>query len=306
MGGRHPAHRRIIRAMTEQLQVLEPGEGTVPGHDDVSLHYRVSGSGPVLLAHPGGPGTAADYLGDLAGLDQLATIVWLDPRGTGGSSAPADSEAYQLEHYAADIEAVCDALGLAQIGLLGFSHGGMVAMRHAIDHPERLVSLVLLDTAPALDEAAGVRIAAAMDRRQGEPWYPEVRSLLDADETAEDDAQATRELLAIMPMYFHRWDETAQAFIGGLEGSTFHARAARSWGPRQERMDLRPELSRISTPTLVVVGDDDFICDVTAAHEMADGIPGARLAVIEDAGHFPWVEQPAAFRRALDGFLTGR
>jgi proline iminopeptidase len=69
-------------------------------------------------------------------------------------------------------------------------------------------------------------------------------------------------------------------------------------------MDLRPELGRISAPTLVVVGDDDFICDVVAAREMADRIPGARLAVIAEAGHFPWVEQPAAFRAALDEFLV--
>ena len=69
-------------------------------------------------------------------------------------------------------------------------------------------------------------------------------------------------------------------------------------------MDLRPELGRIDAPTLVVAGEDDFICDVTAAREMAELIPGARLVVIPDAGHFPWVEQPAAFRAALDEFLA--
>ncbi|HEX6655209.1 MAG TPA: alpha/beta hydrolase [Candidatus Limnocylindria bacterium] len=292
--------------MTEEATALRQGEGRVAGHDGVTLHYRVSGNGPPLIAHPGGPGTAADFFGDLAGLDEIATIIWLDPRGTGGSTEPEDPMAYKVGHYAADVEAVCAGLGLSQVALLGFSHGGMVAMRYAIDHPERLTRLILLDTSPALDEAAGVRIAAAMDRRQGEPWYPEVRRLLDADETVPDDDQATRDLLAIMPMYFHRWDETAQAFIGSLAGTTFHSRTGPSWGEEQATMDLRPELGRIPKPTLVVVGDDDFICDVTAGHEMADGIPGAELAIIEDAGHFPWVEQPAAFRRAVDGFLTRR
>ena len=69
-------------------------------------------------------------------------------------------------------------------------------------------------------------------------------------------------------------------------------------------MDLRPELGGIAAPTLVVVGEDDFICDVVSAREMAEAIPGARLATIAQAGHFPWVEQPAAFRAALDRFLT--
>jgi proline iminopeptidase len=281
-------------------------EGFVPGHDDVSLHYRVSGEGPVLLVHPGGPGTSSDFFGDLAGLDEVATIVWLDPRGTGPSTAPRDERAYRLEHYAADVEALCDGLGLGIISLMGFSHGGMVAMRHAIDHPERLDRLILLDTAPTLDEAAQQRIAAAMDRRKGQPWYEEVRRLLDADESATDDAEATRNLLSIMPMYFHRWDATAQAFIDDLQGTTLHARTGPSWDEEAKTMDLRPELGNVKAPTLVVVGDDDFICDVTAGREMADGIPGARLQVIADAGHFPWVEQPAAFRRVVDEFLTGR
>ena len=296
----------MIRGMTEEATALRQGEGRVAGHDGVMLHYRISGSGPPLIAHPGGPGTAADFFGDLAGLDEVATIIWLDPRGTGGSTAPDDPLAYKLHHYAADVEALCDGLGLERTGLLGFSHGGMVAMRHAIDHPERLTRLILLDTAPAMDAAAGERIAAAMDRRAGEPWYPEVRPLLDADETSPDDEQATRELLAIMPMYFHRWDETARAFIGTLAGTTFPARTGTSWAEEEPVMDLRPELGGIRTPTLVVVGDDDFICDVTAAHEMADGIAGAELTIIPDAGHFPWIERPAEFRRAVDEFLTRR
>jgi proline iminopeptidase len=291
---------------SQAARTLRQGEGKLPGHDGVTLHYRVSGTGPPLIAHPGGPGTAAAFFGDLARLDEVATIIWLDPRGTGGSTAPEDPLAYKLEHYAADIEALCDGLGLPQVALLGFSHGGMVAMRHAIDHPERLTGLILLDTAPALDQAAAERIAAAMDRRQGEPWYEQVRRLIDEDKTAPDDAQATEDLLAIMPMYFHRWDTTAQAFIGTLAGTRFHARVGPSWEAEQAVMDLRPQLGRITTPTLVVVGDDDFICDVTAAHEMADGIPAAEQAIIREAGHFPWVEQPAAFRRAVDGFLTRR
>jgi len=281
-----------------------PGEAVAPGHDDVQLHYRVSGQGPALIAHPGGPGTSTRFLGDLAGLDEVATIVWLDPRGTGGSSAPADAAAYTLADYAADVDAVRRHLDLERVGLLGFSHGGMVAMRYAVDHSDHLTRLILLDTAPALDAVAMERVAAAMDRRQGEPWYAEVRPLLDADEVEATDEEAMAAMLAIMPMYFHRWDETAQRFTATLTGAGFHSRVGPSWAEEQAVMDLRPELARIATRTLVVVGEDDFICDVVSAREMADAIPGAQLATIPAAGHFPWVEQPAAFRAALDRFVT--
>jgi proline iminopeptidase len=86
-------------------------------------------------------------------------------------------------------------------------------------------------------------------------------------------------------MYFHRWDETAQQFTATLTGAGFHSRVGPAWAEEQAAMDLRPELGRITAPTLVVVGDDDFICDVVSAREMADAIPGARLAIIPEAGH---------------------
>jgi proline iminopeptidase len=290
--------------MGTQLNDLQPGDGQA-GHDDVRLHFRVSGRGPVLIAHPGGPGTGAAFLGDLAGLAEIATVVWLDPRGTGGSTAPADATAYSLDHYAADIEALRAHLGLERIGLLGFSHGGMVAMRYAAEHSDRLTHLILLDTAPVLDEEAMARATVAMDRRHGEPWYEEVRRELDADDDPTlDDAAALDGLLRILPMYFHRWDDVAQRFVAGLQGATFHARVTSAWNAEQAHTDLRPELGRIAAPALVMVGEDDFICDVVAAREMADRIPGARLSVIAEAGHFPWVEQPSAFRAAMDEFLT--
>jgi proline iminopeptidase len=291
--------------MATDIHELQPGDGQAAGHDDVRLHYRVSGRGPVLIAHPGGPGTDAAFLGDLAGLEEMATIVWLDPRGTGSSTAPADPMAYSLDDYAADVEALREHLGLERVGLLGFSHGGMVAMRHAAHHSDRLTHLILLTTAPLLDEESMTRATAAMDLRRGEPWYEEVRAAIDAEEDPTlDDAAALAGLLHILPMYFHRWDDVAQRFAGSLHGATFHGRVGSSWNEEQAHMDLRPELARITAPTLVVAGDDDFICDVVAAREMADRIAGAQLAVIAEAGHFPWVEQPAAFRAAVDGFLS--
>ena len=72
----------------------------------------------------------------------------------------------------------------------------------------------------------------------------------------------------------------------------------------QDTLDLRADLRRITVPTLVVVGEDDFICDRQSARIPADGIAGARLAVISEAGHFPWVEQPLAFRAELYAFLS--
>ena len=69
--------------------------------------------------------------------------------------------------------------------------------------------------------------------------------------------------------------------------------------------DLRPDLGRIDADTLVVTGRQDFICGPAAAAPFVEGIPRAELVVIEDAGHFTFLEQPDAFREAVEAFLSG-
>jgi pimeloyl-ACP methyl ester carboxylesterase len=67
--------------------------------------------------------------------------------------------------------------------------------------------------------------------------------------------------------------------------------------------DLRPDLARIEAKTLVITGEDDFITGPVSAREIAEALPGARLELLPDCGHFIFVEQPAAFRDAVERFL---
>src|SRR4051794_29691587 len=96
--------------------------------DGRALGYTVTGTGPMLVCHPGGPGFAGAELGDLGGLSATRTLVLVDPRGTGGSSEPRD---YSLDGYAADIEELRVHLGLERMDLLGFSFGAVVAISYA-------------------------------------------------------------------------------------------------------------------------------------------------------------------------------
>ena len=89
------------------------------------IEYDRRGSGPLLLCHPGGPGFSGSEFGDFAGLDATRTLLLLHPRGTRESGA---AEAYALDDYVGDLEELRESLGEEQIDLLGFSHGGMVAM----------------------------------------------------------------------------------------------------------------------------------------------------------------------------------
>ncbi len=69
-------------------------------------------------------------------------------------------------------------------------------------------------------------------------------------------------------------------------------------------LDLRPRLAEVGTPALVVAGEDDFVCGPAAADDLVAHLPNVRLALIDGAGHLPFVEQPAAFRAAVAPFLA--
>ena len=94
--------------------------------DGRTLAYRVAGSGPTLVCHPGGPGFSSRYFGDLGGLVDRFTLVQFNPRGSEGSDRPADRRAYATEDYVTDLEELRAHLGLERMLLLGHSHGGVV------------------------------------------------------------------------------------------------------------------------------------------------------------------------------------
>lgn len=111
----------------------------------VQIHYTVQGSGPVLIAHSGGPGMDARLWDDFAKIDDFVTVVMIHPRGS-GLSGDAANDAYLLADYAADVEALRVHLGIDKPIVIGWSHGGMVAMQFAATYPDSLSKLILLDT----------------------------------------------------------------------------------------------------------------------------------------------------------------
>src|SRR5215216_6788291 len=117
----------------------------------VQIHYSVRGSGPVMIAHSGGPGTDARLWDDFANIDDFVTIVMIHPRGS-GLSGPAAGEAYSLSDYATDVEALRQHLGLDKPIVMGWSHGGMVAQQFACTYQDSLSKLILVDTAAYFGE----------------------------------------------------------------------------------------------------------------------------------------------------------
>jgi proline iminopeptidase len=285
-----------VRGTDEQLTT---GDGRM-------LAYQRVGSGPILVCHPGGPGLPGAELADLGGLDDSLELLIPEPRGTGGSTRPADAAAYDFEHYVADLEELRVHLGQERIDLLGFSHGGMVAMAYAAAHPDRVGRLLLVATLAHRDEGLDAEMERGLAEREGEPWYPDARAALDEEEAAEfeDDEALATNLARQWPLYFGHYGEREAAFVQTLAGLVPNADALRRFNSDVwPSFDLRPRLARIGAPTLVLAGDRDFVAPPAAARAISESIADAELVVVPGAGHFIFVEAPDAFRAAVLSFL---
>ncbi|MFD3806902.1 alpha/beta hydrolase [Streptomyces sp. NPDC058619] len=272
--------------------------------DGVRMTYHVAGSGPVLVAHPGGPGFDYAYLRSPE-LEEHFTVVYPEPVGTGSSDSPA---AYGLDTYVHFLAALIDHLGEPRVHLLGHSHGGFIAQRHALDHPDRLAGLILHHTSPVAGPdwwaAAMAGLNAYPDLYPDQPEAAGIPAAFQSALNAADDEQLSTRLREAMPVYFADYWARRDEFADFLAG--VHICAEPATAPDPEPFDVRDRLGAITTPTLVIAGRRDFICGPRWAVMLRDGIPGARLAVLEHSGHFGHIEQPAEFTRAITGLLPNR
>jgi proline-specific peptidase len=274
--------------------------------DGRRLAYRRVGAGPTLVCHGGGPGFSGLYLSDLGGLDRDLELVLLDPRGTGESDRPADSRAYAIADYTADLEELRAHLGLERMRLLGHSHGGVVAMDYASTHPARIERLILASTLPRWASEQRADMEAAMDACAGEPWYEDAREALEAEQAGRFSSDEELRDLALreFPFYFARFGDEERTYLESLRKDVPNAHALQLFNEEIfETFDLRPQLGRISAPTLVVTGEEDFITGPSSSREIGGGIADSELVLLPGAGHFVFIEAPAAFRAAVLSFL---
>ena len=273
----------------------------VDGHGGrLSLAVAESGQGgrPLLLVH-GFTGAKEDFT---EWLDQLAELGWhavaMDQRGHGSSSQPEEEHAYTFEAYAIDLLALLDALGWETAVVLGHSMGGMVVQTAALCAAERFDALVLMDTSHRAlrADAAIVELGIAIARAEG---MAAVMAAQDAMEGSEPLGTGPgQRLLATRAGYREFGARKMMASSPAMYVAMLQLITDATSG-----LDRLPDLGGITVPTLVIVGDEDAPF-LKPSRRMADTIPGARLAVIPDAGHSPQFENPDAWWAALSGFLT--
>jgi pimeloyl-ACP methyl ester carboxylesterase len=273
--------------------------------DGTVLAYTEVGTGPRLLCVPGGPGRASAYLEDLGGLAAERTLVLLDARATGASEVPADPSTLRFDRLAEDVDALRAHLGEERVDLLGHSAGAIVAQAYAAAHPERLRSLLLVTPSDHLQGGTRADVPGIRAARAEEPWYA---AAAEAQEALADAAPAQRQALvrATRPFLYGTWDERTQAHAASADRQSSR-RAELGFGAEGEQVDvagLLAALRRTEVPVLVVGAERDAATGLASVDAVAACFPRAETTVVAGAGHFPWVDQPEAFRAVVAGFLA--
>jgi len=272
-------------------------------YDGTELGYHVRGGGLPLVCLPGGPGRAAEYLGDLGGLSESRQLVLLDPRGVGSSADPADPATFRVDRLVSDVESLRIHLGLDRMDLLAHSAGAFLATLYAAAHPQRLSRLILVTPGLAAVGTQGTEeeFLAALDRRAAEPWYPEARAALEKIMAGDLSVEAFR---ASRPFFYGRWDETARAHATmGVSERHQAAREGYFAGLDLDPPATRAALKKLTAPVLLYAGTLDPMVTPAMARAAAPVFNDAAVAVQPGASHFPWVDDPAAFAAAAGPFL---
>ena len=285
---------------------------------DTRIYFDIEGAGlvpdgprmrerPVAMVVHGGPG--GDHSGFKPAMSPLAEqmqLLYFDHRGQGRSGLAdpgADPARFTLDENVADMEALRTYLGLGPVVSIGTSYGGMVAMAHAERHPGAVSHLILIVTAA---HGGFIPRAQAILRERGTPEQQRVCETLWAGGFRTPD-----ELLhyyeVMGPLYARHYDPVA-ATAGRARAIHTPEPINRAFGPNGflRHFDLRPELTRITVPTLILAGRHDWICPVEFSEEIHRLIPGSELLVFEESSHSIRVDAPEAMLRAIRGFIGSR
>ncbi|QIY93000.2 alpha/beta fold hydrolase [Streptomyces sp. S1D4-11] len=179
---------------TSATEPLAAGTHTVE-IDGVVQRYHVHGTGPVCVAHSGGPGIEWEYL-RMPALERHLTMVYLEPIGTGGSGRlPSHPHGYTRPRYSRFLGALVEHLSVPEVYLLGHSHGGFVTQYHALHHPERVAGVILYESAPLTGPehiTEAVRLVQSFAALHADhPELPEVLAAFQAIPTISCDVEMT-------------------------------------------------------------------------------------------------------------------
>jgi pimeloyl-ACP methyl ester carboxylesterase len=264
---------------------------------------RRDGDGPPALVLHGGPGIGAEYMiGVVEELDGLFETALPQQRGLEPSTLEGPRD---VETHVADMVAVLDHLGWGRAWLIGHSWGGYLAMQIAVAHPDRVAGLILFETLGAIPDGGSPELVTNLVARLTPEERAELDKLLAKQAAGDTDPTLMGQILMVLwPSYSY------------VHGNVLPPNSLRLETPLPDQPDtmasvrehfeagsLERGLPGLELPALFIHGEGDPM-PMRATTESAALIRGAKVEVIPEAGHFPWVERRGFVRRVVEEFLA--
>lgn len=263
---------------------------------DTTVEVLEAGSGPLtfVCTHPYMDTNGRRPAGNLTdALAEAGRTLYLVPRGTGNSDPEDDPAKLGVMQTVEDLELLRRRLGIERWVVCGASTGGMTAVEYAHRYPGASRAIVSVGGAASwkfLEDPA-----CLYNPKHPEAWREEeARNALDGTEEA-----GQRWIRTVLDLSLER-KELLDRLASGFSISA--PRLARVREELIGRWDREDDLAALPMPALIACGRHDTQCPIAASILMADRLPAGRLVVFEHSNHFPFEEEPDAFRRAILDF----
>jgi proline iminopeptidase len=302
--------------LSSPASLYEIKEGFVDANG-VMIYYMTFGKGEPLVILHGGPGASHDYfLPYLLPLARKNKLVFIDERGCGRSQKLDRASGYTVENMVEDVESVRQTLDLGKINLLGHSYGGVLAQAYALKYQQNLAHLILCSTFHSTGKMNEVfnkmkdnmapELLQRIEKMEKEGLYGHGKDFEKNRYTNEYMIASWGE--GYFPYLYQKNPDPNYDPIGnGIMSWDVYREM---WGSDGEfiidgnlkSVEYTDRLSAITVPTLITVGDHDE-CEPSLSQEMKQKISGSILVIFPKSGHMTFVDQPALFMAAVDGFL---
>jgi proline iminopeptidase len=263
--------------------------------DNVRLYYEEVGQGtPILFVHE----FASDHRGwepQLREFGKRYRCIAYSARGYAPSDVPADANAYSYQHVMRDAVAVLDHLKVERAHLIGLSMGGYTSLQVALNHPQRVRSLVLAGT------------GSGSERWYTQDFHKHSRELGDLFE--REGSARVAETYGMGPSRVPFLLKDPRGFAEFTQRLAEHDRKGSALtsrgfqGTRPSLYDFAKDIAKLATPALIVVGDEDARC-IEPSLFLKDTLAASGLVMMPKTGHVVNLEEPDVFNAAVGDFLS--
>jgi len=257
----------------------------------MELNYETTGEGEAVVFLHGMTGSTQDWANQMSVLSPKYNVVALDQRGHGKSAAPPREEQYSIPIFADDVFALLRMLDVKKCCLVGHSVGGFSALQFALEHPDVLAALVLVDTS----SGQFARDPSFTQLKQKQDELARSQGMEAAFEYGMANNPIMKERLQKHPEF---GEVTRRKMLTtSVDGYIYGSSAIGKWQP------VTPRLSEIKVPALICWGEED-LGFTEAVQVLKEGIVDSELVTFKDVGHNPHEEAADAFNEALLKFLS--